>query len=1160
MGSSSSRGRASVVAVLLLVFGPASARPAPRPDRRTLPGGALKVTAATHWNALGGRIEVQPFARYRVTCRVKANVTKGTFYAPYCYEWDSYEWAFVNAAPITGVVAEWTRSETTFISPHPTMYVHPLAYMDAANSEATVEDVLVEKIGEPSAVMAEIEANTSRNDTETRLLARWLVARKRIPEAAKLRRGTAGLLHADLATVLSLASRSSGDRVLYTARAVQHGGPTYYEGVKRFHEMTAGMSDHERITIVSIALTGTDIAARGLGDDSGRATCARSATLVLESIARGAGGPDTLADRARRIRLSLDALRVAQKYTPAGSEASALLGASLERIRAMATTIEQERSQLGRCAVVIGGRTVTPTSHVIVLPQRASDIERYAARELQHHLELVTGQVVSIVREDKLGGRVGLFVGRCKAHADPTTKLAPEGLRVRTIGPALALTGNGRGVLYAVYAFLEDYLGCRWFTPDCRTWPRSGRIAIGKLDRVYAPPLEYRGGDYPIARPGEFAARVRLNGANHAIAPEQGGNVGVNSLAHTFAALCPPEKHFAEHPEYFSLVKGQRQSGYAQLCLTNPDVLKIAIEGVRKWIKDNPRTSVFSVSQNDTFNYCECSACSKVAEEEGSQAGPMIRFVNAVADAIGKDHPNVAIETLAYQYTRKPPKLTKPRPNVIVCLCSIECCFIHALATDPHNASFVEDIKGWSRICKRLWIWDYVINYAHSICPFPNLYVLKPNIRFFIENGVRGIYEESCYYTKGSELQELRNYIVAKTLWDPNYDTGKAIREFCAAFYGAAASHVLRYIELIHTATQRDPGRHVMIYTHPRDYVTPAMISQARTILDEGESAVKSDPTFLHRVQVARLPMLYAEIVLAQGGAWVEKDGKLVQDGATDVGALADRFERIARAEGVTMVREGGPDAGLDAWLAAIPRRPDTLEVVTIQGGGLRADILPGLGGRIWRLRRGETGHDLLVASGAPNTLRPDEGGYEEYSESGYRSPGWQDAYAVKERSERHVVLEADLRNGLRITRRIAVDAAASSVRVTTKLTNTSGAPRTACLRTHPAFAASFAPGSTVQMRRPDGSVRAVDIVDSSRPETDLWLRGDDVPAGEWTLADGSGLRLSCTFERGDVAQCLLNWSAPARRVNLELFSPERQLAPGESTTVRQTWGVGLSR
>lgn len=1107
--------------------------------------GYLRVDAEKHWDALGGRLEVEPFARYRVTCYVKANVRRGTFYAPYCYEWDSYEWAFVAAVPITGNISEWTRMETTFVSPYPTMYVHPLAYIDAVNSEAWVDDVVVEKIAEPAEVMAEIQRNPARNETETRLLGRWLVAKGRLAEAEKLLPGADGLLRADVATVLALAAKTPAERVRYAAEAVAYGGPTYHDGVARFMQMTAGLSDLQRANVI----------VRALRMNPRYDRCVRAVELLLERSSTANEGPSTIAERRRRVQSLLRTLEGAMSNAEQQSEAAAVLQRGIARLRQQEAQLDSERAQLGQCVLTIGGKRLTPQSHAIVLPDRPVAVERYAARELQHHLELVTGSAFPIVSERDLAGRTGLFVGRCNATAEPKLRLGREELRIRTIGPAIAFRGNGRGVLYAVYTFLEDYVGCRWFTPDCRTWPKSGRIAVSKIDRRYAPPLEYRGGDYPVARSGEFAARLRLNGANHAITPEQGGNVGVHSLAHTFAALCPPERYFAEHPEYFSLVNGKRQSGYAQLCLTNPDVLKICIEGVRRWIRENPNMTVFSVSQNDTFNYCECPNCTAVAEEEGSQAGPLLRFVNAVADAIARDHPNIAIETLAYQYTRKPPKLTKPRPNVIICLCSIECCFIHPLATDPHNASFVEDIRGWNKICDRLWIWDYVINYAHSICPFPNLYVLKPNIQFFLANGVKGIYEESCYFTKGSELQELRNYIIAKTLWDPNYDTDKAIREFCDAYYGAASPHIQRYIRLIHEETQRDPNNHVMIYSHPKSYVTPEMLSRARAIFDEAEAAVRNDAVRLHRVEVARLPILYAEIVLNQSGPYREENGRLRQHGGSDVAALADRFERIARAEGVTMVREGGPDATLDAWLKSVPRRPRELEILRLEGGGLRADVLPGLGGRIWRLRDAQ-GRDCIAVEGSADGWAPLVHGYEEYSEPGYRTPGWQELYTVRERSDRHAVLEATLPNGFRLTRRIELDPSSAQLTIASELSNTSGAPKTACLRGHPAFTASFGPGTVVEIKRSDGSLRTIPLTEA-QSETDVWLDGEEIPAGEWTIVDPqSGRRIRCTFSREQVARCLLNWSRAQGRVNLELFTAERELEPGESLTLAQVWTV----
>jgi hypothetical protein len=216
----------------------------------------------------------------------------------------------------------------------------------------------------------------------------------------------------------------------------------------------------------------------------------------------------------------------------------------------------------------------------------------------------------------------------------------------------------------------------------------------------------------------------------------------------------------------------------------------------------------------------------------------------------------------------------------------------------------VDDIKGWSEVSNRLWIWDYVINYLHTVQPFPNLYVLKPNINFFINHGVTGIYEEANYFSPGGELAELRTYIIAKTLWDPSYDTDRAIDEFLGGYYAQAADPIRQYLDLVHREVPSIPDLHVRIYADPQSYLNPQLLGRCAALFDNAEEAVARDPTLLHRVRVARLPVIYAQLALG------------MEDGARKA-SLLDRFEETARAEGVTKLAEWGDLATLDAWVTA---------------------------------------------------------------------------------------------------------------------------------------------------------------------------------------------------------------------------------------------------
>ena len=567
----------------------------------------------------------------------------------------------------------------------------------------------------------------------------------------------------------------------------------------------------------------------------------------------------------------------------------------------------------GKCTVVIGGRTVSAATHVIVVPARPTPQESHAAKDLRAHIEKLTAQALAVVPDGRTGARVPLVVGRCTAALAALdvkvdfASLGIEGIVIRTRGPALVLAGNRRGVLYAVYAFLEDYCNVRWLTPDCTVIPADGTFRIDGLNVRYVPPLEYRATDYPCHRDADFAVRNKFNGTQTRLDEPRGGKIAYSHFVHTFNVILDPRAHFAKHPEYFSMIKGKRTGGRTQLCLTNPDVIAIAKKTVRQWIKAAPQATIFSVSQNDWHNCCQCPACSKLAQKEGSQAGPMIHFVNAVADDIAKDHPGKIISTLAYQYTRKPPLHVKPHPNVTVRLCSIECCFSHPLATCSYNRSFTDDIKGWSKICKRLSIWDYVIDYNHSVMPFPNLRSLQPNIRFFVDNGVTSIYEEAAYFTPGTELAELRTWIMAKTLWNPNYDTDKAIDEFLAGYYGPAAGPIRKYIDLMHAQVAEHKDWHMTIWSKPTSpWLGDEAVTASVKLFDQAEAAVRADPVRLKRVRIARMPVQYVRIVTAKPG----------QADAKAVNALIDAFEAAAGKAGLTMVREHSAYGNLPTWLA----------------------------------------------------------------------------------------------------------------------------------------------------------------------------------------------------------------------------------------------------
>jgi hypothetical protein len=505
------------------------------------------------------------------------------------------------------------------------------------------------------------------------------------------------------------------------------------------------------------------------------------------------------------------------------------------------------------------------TAYRIVIPATAIPAERYAAEELQRYLAKISGAILPIVTDDQKQGSAEILLGRNRHLAQiDFDSLGPDGFMVHTDGEHLVIAGGRpRGTLNGVYAFLEENLGVRWFTPDLEVVPHSRQIQLREINQRRLPAFENRDSDWTeLTRNPDFAARLRLNGQHVGLQEKHGGPFALcYPFVHSFEDLVP-QSLCRDHPEYFPLIDGRRKTGYVQRCLTNPDVLRISIDRVRQWIKEHPEATIISVSQNDSGDYCQCDRCKAIDDAEGSPAGSLLKFVNAIAEAIEPEYPKIKIDTLAYTYSRKPPRTIRPRHNVIVRLCSFECCFGHPIATclSEDDRRFREDLAGWRRIAPSLSIWDYTTNFTNYQQPFPNFHSLQPNLQFYAKNGIKNAFAEGND-TVGShgEMEPLRTYLLAKLMWDPDGDVAQHTREFVNAYYGRAGSKILSYLDIIE-GPMREQNEHARIFDLSiAHYLDADTMDAAERVLNEAEKSA-DNRIIRFRVQVARLPVWYVKI------------------------------------------------------------------------------------------------------------------------------------------------------------------------------------------------------------------------------------------------------------------------------------------------------------
>ena len=352
------------------------------------------------------------------------------------------------------------------------------------------------------------------------------------------------------------------------------------------------------------------------------------------------------------------------------------------------------------------------------------------------------------------------------------------------------------------------------------------------------------------------------------------------------------------------MVKGKRLP--TQLCLSNPVVLEITVQNLRKRIAQNPEAKYWSVSQNDNKDYCTCDNCKAIDEREGSPSGSIIQFTNQVADQF----PDKMISTLAYEYGRHAPRTLKPRENVNIMLCSIEAFRHKAITEDTSSADFVKDVQDWGKISKDIIVWDYVIQFNHLISPFPNLHVLQPNIQFFAKNGVNAMFEQGNREV-GGEFAALRSYLISKLLWDPYINVDSVMNDFLFGYYGAAGKPIREYIDIMREELMKG-GKPLRIFGSPNEaavtYLSPPLIAKYNQLFDQAEKLVADSTVVLERVRIARLPLMYATMEQAkknftgEHGLFDKANGKW--EAKTKIRNMVDEFTDLCKREGVTQVKE----------------------------------------------------------------------------------------------------------------------------------------------------------------------------------------------------------------------------------------------------------------
>jgi hypothetical protein len=804
--------------------------------------------------------------------------------------------------------------------------------------------------------------------------------------------------------------------------------------------------------------------------------------------------------------------------------------------------------------------------YCIVLEPSCSPSEKYAAEELQTHFKACTGAELPMVVGKPAEARPMIVLGRGPIAtelgvAPSDESLGPQGCLLRTVPPHLVIAGTRQaGTLYGVHHFLERELGVRWFTPDVTDLPKRKNVSLGDTDQIIRPGFLWRQASY--AWPGgdaDFRGRRGMNAGDGDQNCRLGEQYSFDGTCHSYFQFVSPEEFFDSHPEYFSEINGRRVREETQLCLTNPDVLKIVTERMLQHMKDRPHDRQHNFSQMDWYNYCECLQCQAMNEKCGTTGGTQFWFVNELAKRTSKVFPDKLIGTLAYTYTEKPPRDMTMHANVAVWLCHMfPCCDSHPIEQCPLNADYNRRAETWSNVCPHLYVWHYIVNFAHYYTPFPNFRALAADMRFYQSLGVEGVFAQAMGHEGGGgEFSLLRGYYVTELLKNPQQSSETILREFLAGYYGAAAEPIWRYIELLDDKVQQG-DIHMHLYVNPaQGYLTDEVLAKATALFDEAEGAVKDDPVLSERVRVARMPLTYARM-FPRNGYKIEQ-GSLVfvgpLAGLSEVGAFVDRMER----HGFKAIRELAGDANQLLPFAAMFQM--RLPLVTLRNEYLQVDVAPFWGGRALRILDRKTGQCVTAYNTTRNLVFPFCGGEDSRNGGAFDilGDGPVSQTSVVSVSDTSIALEAKLSTGFTMRRTLTLAPDRPSLHILAEFVNSSNAPRTALVRSR--LSLDLGDVRTTRVGFMDRTGRTVD---EDMTETIAGLREgksfyrDKCPKGAWTFSGDKGLKVVQRFDAVAADFTRLGaYPADLNELEVELWGRPATLQPGESARLEHDLEIG---
>ena len=406
--------------------------------------------------------------------------------------------------------------------------------------------------------------------------------------------------------------------------------------------------------------------------------------------------------------------------------------------------------------------------------------------------------------------------------------------------PAKSTRGQA-GTLLAVYYFLRQYAGCRFYYPGEQGYSLSPEqeLRFDASEDLFEPSFTLRG----------FSLRTRAYSSedlalfSRRMLCSQPLWAGMD-IYYIYLNRWK-KRFFAEHPEYFMLRDGERVAeNYPNHmpCFSNPAVIRQTAADIIKQINQSPGKKCIKIFSDAPINLCQCPQCQamperQLADPELITSEAVYGFQKRIADIIHQSHPDVYFltQTKGKSYYA-PPRLCKLGERFTVnILASPHLCNVSSL-------SFAVDVaRQWQAAGQRSMFFGYP---RYTDKPTKNMPVMTPQfnaeyLRLFAGLSSGTISSEMNF--NPYSFSALNQFVQARLLFEVNSDVAALIQEFCAFAYPGAEKEMAGFYQAMEQLyiRRRDISENPYYDVYSAD-----KLAAPWAWLNEAQAKVKDDSQF----------------------------------------------------------------------------------------------------------------------------------------------------------------------------------------------------------------------------------------------------------------------------------------------------------------------------